>query len=114
MPDSARSLKIGSFKFISKGKQCRRTRGIRVMQLSPSTKLYTKAQIRVHQRMCRQKIRIGIHFFFLPPFFSFFSFLGLSSCLPWGLYLADQVENDSNSSCPPQHAPDSVRSELAT
>ena len=58
-----------------------------------------------HHACAGRKCGKRIYFFFLPPFFSFFSFLGLSSCLPWGLYLADQAEKDSNSSCTPQHTP---------
>ncbi len=58
-----------------------------------------------HHACAGRKCGKRIYFFFLPPFFSFFSFLGLSSCLPWGLYLADQAEKDSNSSCILQHTP---------
>merc|ERR1712205_141095 len=42
--------------------------------------------------------RAYFFFFFPPSFLSFFSFLGLSSCLPCGLFLADQAANCSNSS----------------
>jgi len=58
-----------------------------------------------HNACAGRKCGQCFYFFFLPPFFSFFSFLGLSSCLPWGLYLADQAEKDSNSSCILQHTP---------